>query len=1015
MRIDSIKGLKPSSYINLPSLKKTEDLNTEKPENRPSPPPAPNSSVPVCFSGKGKDLNDVFLMRKMQKNFSPEAESLFDSAKEFAKKTGSSELETWHLYYVSLVFLKSYIEGINRGEINYEQESRYKLPFSVQSQIAENNNFLGNEQEREKVLKVVDEHIASVRKNFIQKPQKPIMIKSKLSSVAPSKDTIGDLSETYDVAANAVQSNNFYDSYLYVAAMYSKDRKLVAEALRFNTDLKAALMVDDKRQKQKDHLYFYDDKADAVWKNISIGNDVIFLHDKDNNESASHLISSFVNLINKPGQSYKNIDPEKTDIIVLNDKATFEYLDKLTGDIKKDPSKKDRKTIIVADLLGLLKNSGGQVLVDDLKVLENKRGKNQSEVRFVFSFDPETYQANTKRGALLSSPLQNYAVQTLPSLSAADAVKYLTDDKGLRYVKSAAKKEFSPDVIKKSIELTSAEDGNYPDKAVNLLSVASKYYLDEPEITPEHLEKYIQETRGLNELQASNGQSNIVFDTGKRLKDIVGSPMTKADAETIVKQIKSGRIGTKGFTAYLENGSSYGGGRKHTAEAIAGEAGIPMITINAQDFALKDIDALSQNADLSEMKIRKIVQSAKAQADANPNKAAMIFVENFDNFAPNPLYMGTSIYEKKAFSQLLSEMENARKNDDVNLIVVGSVNTPALLDPNIMKPYKFLNSIIVFPPQDANERREVIEYYIDKMNLQLKGDTKEEKDKLIKYISETTYGFTVVDIMYLLETVKNVSEERGKDKIDSEDMTEAYLQTVSGRVNKAHIADARKDIVTSHEAAHGVTLEVMYEIAEKQNIPWHLPDRLNFITLDPRGEFGGAMFHKSSDNQEYNFETMMSNLVCSFGGHSAEKIIYNMPGSWGITGDLDQISGTARAAVLNMGMGPKTGVYRVPVNNTGSPDVSEAKLRDIEADIDSFIKAGNKISDMIVENYKDFILQFTERHSHKVGTGECIISSDEFKKELEEWREGLSESKKAELLKMEEEILSVMQKTKKGE
>lgn len=1010
MKINAVGGYYPVRYDN-----KTNQKDNSKQGYVDIPSEYENKTPDgIAFVGKRKDLNDIMTMKKLEKVFSPEAENLFEYAKSFARKIGASELETWHLYYASLVFLKNYIEGIDSGKINFEEESRYKLPFYIQNQIAIGNSSFANDEERAKILKVVKSHIKSTREKFMGDDTKRGIVRGKLSMASPSKDTIGDLYETYDIAANAAQSNTFYDSYFHAAAIYSKNRQLVAESIAFDTDLKKAIMIDGGDQKKKDHLYFYDDKADAIWKNINIGSDVIFLHDKDNPESAKHLISSFVNLINKPGQAYKNIDPEKTDIVLLNDKATFEFMSKLTKDIKNDPAKKDRKTIIVADLLKLLQNCNGQVDIADLGVLANKKTKKQSEVRFVFSFDPENYQANTKKGAILASSLQNYAVQTLPSLGAADALKYLTDEKGLRYVESEAKRSYTPETIKRAIELTNSEDGNYPDKAIGLLTLASKYFVDEPEITSEHLDKFIQETRGINEVQGTNAQSDIVFDTGKRLKDIVGSPMTKADAETIVKQIKSGKIGTKGFTAYLENGSSYGGGRKHTAEAIAGEAGIPMITINAQDFALKDIDALSQNADLSEMKIRKIVQSAKAQAEANPNRAAMIFIENFDNFAPNPLYMGTSIYEKKAFSQLLSEMDNARKNDDINLIVVGSVNTPALLDPNIMKPYKFLNSIIVFPPQDANERKEVIEYYVDKMNLKLKGASQEEKDKLLKYISETTHGFTVVDIMYLLETVRNVSEERGKEEIDSEDLTEAYLQTVSGRVNKAHIADARKDIVTSHEAAHAITLEVMYELAEKSNIPWHLPDKVNFITLDPRGEFGGAMFHKSSENQEYNYETMMSSLICSFGGHSAEKIIYNMPGSWGITGDLDQISGTARAAVLYMGMGPKTGVYRIPMKTTGSPDVSEAKLRDIEADIDSFVQTGNKISDMIVENYKDFILEFTKRHSNKVGTGECIISSDEFRRELSEWRKGLSEDKKAQIAQMETDIVTLMEKTKKG-
>ena len=160
------------------------------------------------------------------------------------------------------------------------------------------------------------------------------------------------------------------------------------------------------------------------------------------------------------------------------------------------------------------------------------------------------------------------------------------------------------------------------------------------------------------------------------------------------------------------------------------------------------------------------------------------------------------------------------------------MNMPDLLDENIMKPYKFLNSIVVYQPRDSEQRKEVLEYYIDKMNLQIDGESIEDVEKAIKNISETTYGFSVVDLMYLLETAQAVSMENGRDKINSSDFTEAFLQTISGRANTAYVDDSEKKIVSSHEAGHALNLQIMCEIAKKSNIPWHLPDNVDFITLD---------------------------------------------------------------------------------------------------------------------------------------------------------------------------------------
>lgn len=1016
MKVNPIISYTPTYYDNLVEKQKKLSSNPIKTKENIS-----NNLYysPINFEGRKKDRQDYKNLRTVTSSFTPESEDLYELGKTIAKRTGSKELETWHLYLASLYTLHKYAKNLDEGVETYDPAGRKKLPVATEGLIAPNFSIFANEQRRKKAEKVINTHIKSTIATFRQQEgKKPVSSKLIPSlGISPSKDTIDDLISAFDYAASVNNSSSFLDNYFLVASNYTKNLTLSKEAASFRHDLQKTFMIDNSSHKKKYHLRFFDDKADAIWKNLDIGNNAVFLCDANNKDSSNYLVSSFVNLINKPGQTYKNLKPETTDIVVLNEEASFEFVFDYIKEIAKDPKKAGRATVFVGDMISLIKNNpGAQISSSELGSLKNGALKlrNGGNVNFVFLMAPENYYANTANGADFSKVLSEYAIQTIPSLNATDAKKYLTDENGLKFVQNETGSEFSKSTIEKAIELTSLDDGNYPSKALSLLSSATKYYVDKKQLTPSDIERYIEETKALSETSSTGDKSNIIFDTGKTTEDIIGSPMTKKDAKSIVNQILNGTIGTKGFIAQLDNGSSYGGGRRHTAEAIAGEAKIPMIVINAKDFALKDIDALSQNASLSEMKIRKIVSTAKAQAEANENKTAMIFIENFDNFGANPLYGISSIYEQKAFSQLLDEMENARKNDKVNLIIVGSANMPGVIDPNIMKPYKFLNSIIVYPPQDSNERKEVLDYYIKKMNLEIAGETDEEKDKVVKSAAETTYGFTVADLMYLLDVVKSVQLERNKDKIDSSDFTEAYLRATSGRTNEMEISPARKKIVTSHEAGHAIALQVMYEIAEKAQIPWHLPDKVNFITLDPRGNFGGAMYHKNSGNEEYSFEKIMSDLVCSFGGHSSEKIIYNMTGSYGITSDMEHVTGLARAAVLDMGMGPKTGPAHVQRNALGSPDVSEKKLAIIEDDVDSFVNSAGEISDMIIETYKDFILKFTEKYSDKVGSGDCLISSETFIKELNEWRQNQPEEVQEQLKALENKISEIIKTTKTG-
>ena len=68
-----------------------------------------------------------------------------------------------------------------------------------------------------------------------------------------------------------------------------------------------------------------------------------------------------------------------------------------------------------------------------------------------------------------------------------------------------------------------------------------------------------------------------------------GKETTKKDIEAIIRQIKTGKIGTKGLLIYSKDPEA-GSGRKYTAETIAGEAKVPFLSISSSDFADSERD-----------------------------------------------------------------------------------------------------------------------------------------------------------------------------------------------------------------------------------------------------------------------------------------------------------------------------------------------------------------------------------------------------------------------------------------
>ncbi len=964
----------------------------------------------VSFGGFFKTREEK-IFDGLQNSFTLNTQREWESAADIAKAYKHKEVTHEHLYAALLEDMCKYIDDLNSGVKKYEVPSTYVLPACFESVIPE---AFKDEKTRNAIAPVLMQELQSTHENL----QMDFSKRGLSRNPQPTKELLADLNYMYTYMSKEQDNTAFTDNMLLMGIMSSQDDAVYKMSTNLVTKLQAATMTEKTPAKEKIHLKFYDDKADNLWKNVGIGNDMFVVYDQDNETSAKYLLNSFGNLINKPGQQYKNLNAENTNLVYLNKRATFDYLSKVVDEARKT---QDKTTVIVADFISLLKNapmttSGGRMMSvlneDDVAVLENKAPVNKADnIRIVLTCNKDSYDANISN-PVLKKVIGEYGLHSLPILTAEETKKILTESPD--YVKKETKKVFKPNAITRSIEISNMQEGNFPEKTVKLMKNIAGFYIDKEEINLSDVNNYLKETKGLLKTSDSNNSFKVVFDTGKKLKDIVGNGMTKAEAASIVKQIRDKSIGTKGFIIYSNSGSS-GGGRRHTAEAIAGESGIPFIPINARDFALKDIDALSQNADLSEVKIKKLVSMAKTQAEANKHKSAMIFIENFDNFGANPLTGISSIYEQKAFSQLLTEMENIRKNENINLVIVGSANYPEYIDEAIQKPYKFLDQIVVYSPQDKKDRIEVLKYYIKKNGLKIAGETPEDKAKTIQNIAETTSYFSVVNLMDLLDKAKIVSKERGHKAIDEADFNEAYLRATSGRPYNSSYTEADKAVVTTHEGGHGATLVVMNKVAEKLGKPWFLPDKLDFITLDPRGSFGGMMKPKDAENSEFGFAQLFADLVCDFGGNSCEKKFYGIDGSWGISQDMHIASSAAQRAVQYMGLGFHTGKRSIPFSPMGTLDVSPRLRDNIDKDIEVFLKNANLVSDKIVDAYAGFLMEFTDKYKSKVGTGECIIPGKVFQKEMDDWAAKQSPKTRDELEFLEKEIIEIMEKTKRGE
>ena len=122
----------------------------------------------------------------------------------------------------------------------------------------------------------------------------------------------------------------------------------------------------------------------------------------------------------------------------------------------------------------------------------------------------------------------------------------------------------------------------------------------------------------------------------------------------------------------------------------------------------------------------KIFADAKKSAEQNEHKTAIIFINNFEEFAFSGPYLPGY---KQAMAQIVKEMGTA-ENEKINLLVIGSTEeyySSAI--PPIVRGFN--QTLAVDSPAFNNKsRREIITNRLEESNLKLNCKTAEEKEKL---------------------------------------------------------------------------------------------------------------------------------------------------------------------------------------------------------------------------------------------------------------------------------------------
>ena len=360
--------------------------------------------------------------------------------------------------------------------------------------------------------------------------------------------------------------------------------------------------------------------------------------------------------------------------------------------------------------------------------------------------------------------------------------------------------------------------------------------------------------------------------------DVAGADEEKEELTEIVEFLKDPKkfdsLGARIPKGVLLVGPP-GTGKTLLARAVAGEAGVPFLSISGSDF-------VEMYVGVGASRVRDLFDKAKKTAPS------IIFIDEIDAVGRHRgAGMGGGHDEREqTLNQLLVEMDGFGANEGV--IVIAATNRPDILDPALLRPGRFDRQVTVNYP-DQKGRVEILKVHARKKPI--------GPDVDFESIAHATVGFTGADLENLLNEAALLAARNGKKAITMAEVDEAALKVEVGAEKKSHkMSEKAKKLTAYHEAGHAVSAYYLENV-----------DPVRQISIIPRGMAGGYTLYRPTEDKSYTSKNeMLDNLVSLLGGRVAEEIIIGDISS-GASNDIQRATEIARNMITKYGMSEKMG------------------------------------------------------------------------------------------------------------
>ena len=383
---------------------------------------------------------------------------------------------------------------------------------------------------------------------------------------------------------------------------------------------------------------------------------------------------------------------------------------------------------------------------------------------------------------------------------------------------------------------------------------------------------------GMNNFGKSRAHLNK--DTNRRITfaDVAGLKEEKEELSELVDFLKNPRkvtdIGARIPKGVLLVGPP-GTGKTYLSRAVAGEAGVPFFSISGSDF-------VEMFVGVGASRVRDLFLEGKK------NAPCIIFVDEIDAVGRRrgAGLGGGNDEREQTLNQLLVEMDGFDKNEGI--IIMAATNRPDILDPALLRPGRFDRQVLVGMP-DVREREEILKVHTRNKPVAADVDYRD--------LARQTAGFTPADLENMANEAALLSARAGRSEIDMATFVEASIKVVAGPEKKSKtVLEKERRLTAYHEGGHAIVTRA-------------LPgsDRVNLITIVPRGMAGGFTSFLPEDDQQFlSRNQMLTEIVTFLGGRAAEALVLGDV-STGASNDIERATHMARNMIVKYGMSETLG------------------------------------------------------------------------------------------------------------